>query len=82
MTADDEIRDLLTNYETALNSDTALSVRCYARDGMFLPTTLPTLLAGAVSLVIGVVRHPWRPDVGADRPSRGGLFETLCAASG
>lgn len=43
MTAEDEIRALLTTYERALNaSDTALAVSVYARDGTFMPTTLPT----------------------------------------
>jgi uncharacterized protein (TIGR02246 family) len=40
---EDEIRELLAVYERALNTDdTALAVSCYTRDGVFMPTTLPT----------------------------------------
>jgi uncharacterized protein (TIGR02246 family) len=41
--AHDQIRQLLTTYEHALNTDDAdLAVSCYTSDGVFLPTTLPT----------------------------------------
>jgi uncharacterized protein (TIGR02246 family) len=41
--AEDEVRELLAVYERALNTDdTALAVSCYTRDGVFMPTTLPT----------------------------------------
>lgn len=43
MSAEDEIRALLKTYERSLNtSDAALAAACYTRDGMFMPTTLPT----------------------------------------
>jgi len=43
MSAEDEIRELLATYERALNTDDiALAVSCYASDGVFMPTTLPT----------------------------------------
>lgn len=47
MTATDQINTLLATYERALNTDdTALAVSCYTTDGVFMPTTLPTI-AGA-----------------------------------
>ncbi len=43
MSAQEDIRQLLATYERALNTDdTALAVSCYTRDGVFMPTTLPT----------------------------------------
>ena len=43
VSAEDEIRETLATYERALNTDdTALAVSCYASDGVFMPTTLPT----------------------------------------
>ncbi len=43
MRDEDEIRDLLKTYERSLNtSDATLAVACYTRDGVFMPTTLPT----------------------------------------
>jgi uncharacterized protein (TIGR02246 family) len=40
---DDQIRSLLATYEQSLNtSDAALAASCYTRDGIFMPTTLPT----------------------------------------
>jgi uncharacterized protein (TIGR02246 family) len=43
MSAEDNIRNLLRTYERSLNmSDAALAVSCYTRDGVFMPTTLPT----------------------------------------
>ncbi|MBV9312632.1 MAG: nuclear transport factor 2 family protein, partial [Pseudonocardia sp.] len=43
MGATDEITALLATYERALNTDdAALAVSCYTRDGVFMPTTLPT----------------------------------------
>ena len=48
MDAEDEIRELLRKYESSLNaSDADLAAGCYARDGVFMPTTLPTV-AGAL----------------------------------
>jgi uncharacterized protein (TIGR02246 family) len=42
-TADDQIRELLATYERSLNtSDAELAAACYAPDGAFMPTTLPT----------------------------------------
>ena len=44
MSAEDEIRDLLKTYENALNtSDAANAASCYTSDGIFMPTTLPTV---------------------------------------
>ncbi len=43
MSPEVEIQELLSTYERALNTDdTALAVSCYAKDGVFMPTTLPT----------------------------------------
>lgn len=43
MFPDVSIRTLLATYQDALNtSDAALAASCYTRDGIFLPTTLPT----------------------------------------
>ncbi|MEO8330542.1 MAG: nuclear transport factor 2 family protein [Candidatus Nanopelagicales bacterium] len=42
-TANDQIRALLSTYETSLNtSDAGLAAACYSPDGVFMPTTLPT----------------------------------------
>lgn len=50
MTTQLEIRALLATYERALNTDdTALAVSCYAADGVFMPTTLPTARGGALT---------------------------------
>jgi uncharacterized protein (TIGR02246 family) len=47
--AQEEITDLLKTYERSLNaSDATLAARCYARDGVFMPTTLPTAMGAAV----------------------------------
>ena len=49
MSAEDEIRDVLKSYENSLNtSDTAKAASCYTSDGMFMPTTLPTVEGGAM----------------------------------
>ena len=46
----DEIRELLTTYARALNTDdTALAVSCYTTDGVFMPTTLPTAAGPALT---------------------------------
>jgi ketosteroid isomerase-like protein len=43
MSAESAIRTTLATYERALNtSDVALATTCYTRDGIFMPTTLPT----------------------------------------
>jgi ketosteroid isomerase-like protein len=43
MGAEDEIRGLLDTYEHSLNtSDASLATACYASDGVFMPTGLPT----------------------------------------
>lgn len=45
-----EIRALLATYERSLNdSDAALAAACYTADGVFMPTTLPTLSGAAMS---------------------------------
>jgi uncharacterized protein (TIGR02246 family) len=39
-----QIRDLLATYERSLNtSDADLAASCYTPDGVFMPTTLPTV---------------------------------------
>jgi uncharacterized protein (TIGR02246 family) len=46
-TSESQIRDLLATYERALNtSDADLAASCYAADGVFMPTTLPTVTGG------------------------------------
>ncbi len=43
-THQNQIRELLTTYERSLNtSDADLAASCYADDGVFMPTTLPTV---------------------------------------
>ena len=43
MSDSDEIRELLHTYEGSLNaSDAVVAASCYARDGVFMPTGLPT----------------------------------------
>ncbi|MDT7735648.1 MAG: hypothetical protein QOE12_2822 [Mycobacterium sp.] len=43
MSAEDEIRGVLANYERALNTDDPeLAASCYTADGVFMPTGLPT----------------------------------------
>jgi uncharacterized protein (TIGR02246 family) len=50
MSDENEIRALLATYERSLNdSDAALAVTCYTTDGVFMPTTLPTLSGAAMS---------------------------------
>jgi uncharacterized protein (TIGR02246 family) len=49
MTDEDEIRALLATYERSLNdSDAALAITCYTTDGVFMPTTLPTVSGAAL----------------------------------
>jgi uncharacterized protein (TIGR02246 family) len=49
MSAEDEIRALLSTYEMSLNtSDAVLAASCYAADGVFMPTTLPTVSGAAM----------------------------------
>ena len=49
MSAKDEIRELLKTYESSLNtSDASGASSCYTSDGMFMPTTLPTVAGGAM----------------------------------
>jgi ketosteroid isomerase-like protein len=44
MSAEDEIRALLGAYERSLNdSDADLAAACYTGDGVFMPSTLPTI---------------------------------------
>ena len=43
-TSEDQIRELLDTYERSLNtSDADLAASCYTPDGIFMPTTLPTV---------------------------------------
>ena len=47
--SEDEIRQLLNTYEHSLNtSDASLAARCYTRDGLFMPTTMPTARASGL----------------------------------
>lgn len=49
MSDEDEIRSLLTTYERSLNaSDANLAAGCYLRDGVFMPTQLPTAAGPAL----------------------------------
>jgi uncharacterized protein (TIGR02246 family) len=42
--SENQIRDLLATYERSLNtSDADLAASCYTADGIFMPTTLPTV---------------------------------------
>ena len=44
MSAEDEIRALLGTYERSLNDgDADMAAACYTSDGVFMPTTLPTV---------------------------------------
>ena len=44
MSDETEIRRLLNSYQRALNdSDADAAADCYTRDGVFMPTTLPTI---------------------------------------
>lgn len=43
-TNEDQIRDLLATYERSLNTgDADLAASCYTDDGVFMPTTLPSV---------------------------------------
>ena len=58
---DDQIRSLLATYERALNtSDAVLAASCYAPDGIFMPTTLPTAqgadMEGAYRQIFDAIR--------------------------
>lgn len=49
MSNEDDITALLHTYERSLNtSDAALAASCYATDGIFMPTTQPTVSAGGI----------------------------------
>jgi ketosteroid isomerase-like protein len=49
MGAEDENRGLLSAYENSLNtSDAALAASCYTGDGVFMPTTAPTVAGAAM----------------------------------
>ena len=46
----EQIRALLSAYEQSLNtSDADLAASCYASDGVFMPTTLPTIIGAAMA---------------------------------
>lgn len=43
---EDQLKELLSTYERSLNtSDADLAASCYADDGVFMPTNLPTVAA-------------------------------------
>jgi uncharacterized protein (TIGR02246 family) len=49
MTNADDITQLLHTYERSLNaSDAALAASCYATDGVFMPSTQPTVTADGI----------------------------------
>ena len=49
MTSEHDITELLHTYERSLNdSDPDLAASCYARDGVFMPTTHPTATAEGI----------------------------------
>ena len=49
MTNADDITQLLHTYERSLNAgDAALAASCYATDGVFMPTTQPTVTADGI----------------------------------
>lgn len=49
MSAETEIREVLATYERALNTgDASLAASCYTSDGVFMPTTLPTVVGLAL----------------------------------
>lgn len=49
-TSENQIRDLLTAYERSPNtSDADLAASCYAADGIFMPTTLPTVTGSGMA---------------------------------
>lgn len=55
------LRGLLATYERSLNTgDAALAAACYAPDGVFMPTTLPTAtgaeLQAAYASIFGAIR--------------------------
>jgi uncharacterized protein (TIGR02246 family) len=58
---EDQIRELLATYERSLNtSDADLAASCYADDGVFMPTTLPTVvgpdMADGYRQIFGAIR--------------------------
>ena len=49
MTDEDAVTALLHTYERSLNtSDATLAASCYAADGIFMPTSQPTVTAGGI----------------------------------
>lgn len=49
-TSESQLRDLLATYERALNtSDADLAASCYSADGIFMPTTLPTVTGAGMA---------------------------------
>ena len=49
MSDDEEIRALLGTYQRSLNdSDADLAAACYTKDGIFMPSTLPTISGGGL----------------------------------
>ena len=64
MGAENEIRSLLESYSRSLNtSDAALAASCYSRDGVFMPTTLPTVSGAAMADGYGRLFETIRLDV-------------------
>ena len=49
-THEDQIKELLATYERSLNTgDAELAASCYRDDGVFMPTTLPTIIGPAMA---------------------------------
>ncbi len=58
---ENQIRDLLATYERSLNTgDADLAASCHAADGVFMPTTLPTVtgadMADGYRRIFGAIR--------------------------
>jgi uncharacterized protein (TIGR02246 family) len=63
-TAEEQIRALLTSYEESLNtSDAVLATSCYAKDGVFMPTTLPTASGAGVRVAYEAIFNTIRLQV-------------------
>lgn len=64
MTAENEIRDLLTTYERSLNgSDADLATSCYAAEGVFMGVGLPTVSGAALKQAYADIFDTIRLDV-------------------
>ena len=61
---EDQIRELLATYERSLNtSDADLAASCYTADGVFMPTTLPTVTGADMAKGYGQIFEAIRLNV-------------------